>query len=107
MTIYGDNNSLTELAELFTGNVKVMQIIKNIKNIVKSLPSGTDYIIDVSDVDCYEYHSGLIFSAYSAKYTSALAKGGVLKILLQASVKRGQRLGLHLTCEGSYLLGNL
>jgi len=27
-------------------------------------------------VDCYEYHSGLIFSAYSAKYTSALAKGG-------------------------------
>ena len=76
LTIYGDKNALKELAELFKENFKVTNRIKNINNIVKSLPSGTNYIIDVSDVDCYEYHSGLIFSAYSPKYTSPLAKGG-------------------------------
>ena len=93
LTIYGDNNALKELAELFAGNIKVIQTIKNIKNIVKSLPSGTDYIIDVSDVDCYEYHSGLIFSAYSAKYTSALAKGGRFENLTSSFGKKRPAVG--------------
>jgi ATP phosphoribosyltransferase regulatory subunit len=31
---------------------------------------------DFSDIRGYQYHSGLIFSAYSSNYSTAIAQGG-------------------------------
>lgn len=37
---------------------------------------GVEVIIDPTDTKTYDYHSGLIFSAYSQKYPKAIARGG-------------------------------
>ncbi len=37
---------------------------------------GVEVIIDPTDTKTYDYHTGLIFSAYSQKYPKAIARGG-------------------------------
>jgi ATP phosphoribosyltransferase regulatory subunit len=54
----------------------ILDRLKNLKKIMSALPASVKIIIDLSDVDFYEYHSGFIFSAYSSKFTSPVAKGG-------------------------------
>ena len=40
------------------------------------MDTGIKISFDFSDIRGYQYHSGLIFSAYSANYSSAIAQGG-------------------------------
>ena len=76
MDMFGDDKSLKKIQEFFVGNRVILDRLKNLKKIMNALPSSVKIIIDLSDVDFYEYHSGFIFSAYSSKYTSPIAKGG-------------------------------
>ena len=76
LDIYGDIDSLTKLSQFFPKNKIVRNKITNIKLIQKSLPKNVNFNFDASDVDCYEYHSGLIFSVYSSQYKLPIAKGG-------------------------------
>ena len=40
------------------------------------IKTGVKISFDFSDIRGYQYHSGLIFSAYSSKYSTAIAQGG-------------------------------
>jgi len=76
MDMFGNDKSFKKIQEFFVGNRVILDRLKNLKKIMNALPSSVKIIIDLSDVDFYEYHSGFIFSAYSSKYTSPIAKGG-------------------------------
>ena len=76
MDMFGDDKSLKKIQEFFVGNKVILDRLKNLKKIMSALPASVKIIIDLSDVDFYEYHSGLIFSAYSSMFTSPIAKGG-------------------------------
>ena len=76
MDMYGDVRSIKKIQEFFASNKLILDRLKNLKKIINSLPSSIKIIIDLSDIEFYEYHSGFIFSAYSSKYTFPIAKGG-------------------------------
>lgn len=73
---YGDANVLKKLSSLFSKNPQIISKIKKLKKIADALSSQVQINFDLSDVDCYEYHSDLIFTAYSKSYNFPLAKGG-------------------------------
>ena len=74
---YGDKAILDEILKLFSGNKDVKLIIDQLKSLYDELIKEDIKIsFDFSDIRGYQYHSGLIFSAYSSNYSSAIAQGG-------------------------------
>jgi ATP phosphoribosyltransferase regulatory subunit len=75
--LYGDKNILNEILKLLPGNKNIKSTINKLKSLYEALIK-TDIKInfDFSDIRGYQYHSGLIFSAYSSKYSTAIAQGG-------------------------------
>ena len=74
---YGDKAILDEILKLFSGNKDVKLIIDQLKSLHDVLIKEDIKIsFDFSDIRGYQYHSGLIFSAYSPNYSVAIAQGG-------------------------------
>ena len=75
--LYGDKDVLDQVVKLIPGNNEIKSITDKLKSLYEVLIK-TDIKIsfDFSDIRGYQYHSGLIFSAYSPNYSSAIAQGG-------------------------------
>lgn len=74
---YGDKAILDEILKLIPNNKEVKFIIEKLKSLYDELiKEGIKISFDFSDIRGYQYHSGLIFSAYSSNYSTAIAQGG-------------------------------
>jgi len=75
--LYGDKNVLDQIVKLIPGNKEIKSSVDKLKSLYEILmDTGIKISFDFSDIRGYQYHSGLIFSAYSANYSSAIAQGG-------------------------------
>jgi ATP phosphoribosyltransferase regulatory subunit len=75
--LYGDKNVLNQIVKLIPGNKVIKSSVDKLKSLYEVLiDTGIKISFDFSDIRGYQYHSGLIFSAYSPSYSSAIAQGG-------------------------------
>jgi len=75
--LYGDKNVLDQIVKLIPGNKEIKSTVDKLKSLYEILmDTGIKISFDFSDIRGYQYHSGLIFSAYSPSYSSAIAQGG-------------------------------
>ena len=75
--LYGDKNVLNQIVKLIPGNKAIKSSVDKLKSLYEVLiDKGIKISFDFSDIRGYQYHSGLIFSAYSPSYSSAIAQGG-------------------------------
>tara|TARA_B100000787_G_C16180015_1_gene291253 strand:+ start:596 stop:1558 length:963 start_codon:yes stop_codon:yes gene_type:complete len=75
--LYGDKDVLDQIVKLIPGNNEIKSTIDNLKSLHEVLiKTDTKVSFDFSDIRGYQYHSGLIFSAYSPNYSTAIAQGG-------------------------------
>ena len=79
-TLHGDSRVLDEAATLFTGidpllNEALTQLHDIATTLQNTFPTQALYF-DLCELGGYDYHNGVIFSAYVAEHGEAIAKGG-------------------------------
>jgi len=77
MKLEGDTSVLNEALEVFNDLPEAKSAIEDLIKISTQLNS-TDIkvMIDLAELKAYEYHTGVVFSAYNENYSKALAQGG-------------------------------
>ncbi|WXT99857.1 MAG: ATP phosphoribosyltransferase regulatory subunit [Catillopecten margaritatus gill symbiont] len=77
ITLEGDANILEKATILFKDLPKAKVAIEDLTNINEQLnATGVEVVIDLAELKTYEYHTGVVFAAYNADYSKALAQGG-------------------------------
>ena len=77
LDMYGDKKVIKELLLLDSSNQDIKKIITDLDVLVESLGElDVKLSFDFSDIRGYQYHNGLIFSAYSKTFKSVVAQGG-------------------------------
>ena len=77
LEIYGDKSVLTDVVKLFPGDDKIKIIVEKLKIVCSELEKlSVKVSFDFSDIRGYQYHTGLIFSAYSKGFPSLISQGG-------------------------------
>ena len=75
--LYGDSSSIQGLKALCLQDSASDDLIKKLKIIsTKVAELGAKVTFDFSDIRGYQYHRGLVFSAYAKGFTSTIAQGG-------------------------------
>lgn len=75
--LYGDSSSIQGLKALYLKDSASDDLIKKLKIIsTKVAELGAKVTFDFSDIRGYQYHRGLVFSAYAKGFTSTIAQGG-------------------------------
>ncbi len=75
--LYGDVSILDQILKLIPESKVIESAINNLRDLYAHLSQDDIKIsFDFSDIRGYQYHSGLIFSAYSPDYSTAIAQGG-------------------------------
>lgn len=73
----GDSTILEQAMELFVEFPEACIAIKDLQAIDLQLKEkGIQAIYDLAELQTYEYHTGVVFSAYNENYSKALAQGG-------------------------------
>jgi len=73
----GDKKIIKELELLDSSSEEVQKIISDLDELVEKLENlDVKLSFDFSDIRGYQYHNGLIFSAYSKVFKSVIAQGG-------------------------------
>jgi len=77
MDLEGDSSILDEALIIFKENTEAIKSIQELISIDKKLSiDGVKVMYDLAELKSYEYHTGVVFSAYSSKFSKALALGG-------------------------------
>jgi ATP phosphoribosyltransferase regulatory subunit len=77
MQFEGGADVLNKAMKLFANFPDAQNAIKDLQIINKQLENkGIQAIYDLGELQTYEYHTGVVFSAYNEKYSKALAQGG-------------------------------
>jgi len=77
MKLEGNTSILGEALTVFNDLPEAKTAIEDLIRINEQLnTSGVSVIVDLAEIKAYEYHTGVVFSAYSEKYSKALAQGG-------------------------------
>ncbi|NYT26662.1 ATP phosphoribosyltransferase regulatory subunit [Candidatus Thiodubiliella endoseptemdiera] len=77
MQLEGDASVLEAASALFKNLPKAQAAIQDLTNISAQLNAAeVKVVFDLGELKTYEYHTGVIFSAYSENYSKALAQGG-------------------------------
>lgn len=77
LDMYGDKKIIKELELFGSSNEDIQKIITDLNVVVDNLEDlDVKLSFDFSEIRGYEYHNGLIFSAYSKLFKSAIAQGG-------------------------------
>lgn len=77
MKLEGDSATLEQAMELFVEFPEACIAIKDLQDIDQQLQEkGIQAIYDLAELQTYEYHTGVVFSAYNEDYSKALAQGG-------------------------------
>ena len=77
MTLEGGASVLDEARSIFNDIPEAKIAIEHLIKINLQLNmADVDVIIDLAELKAYEYHTGVVFSAYNENYSKALAQGG-------------------------------
>ncbi|KAA0445171.1 MAG: ATP phosphoribosyltransferase regulatory subunit [Candidatus Thioglobus sp.] len=77
MNLEGDSSVLDEALVLFKDLPGAQEAILDLTKIKQKLDSKEVKIVfDFAELKTYEYHTGVVFSAYNENYSKALAQGG-------------------------------
>jgi ATP phosphoribosyltransferase regulatory subunit len=77
MQLEGDQDILPKAIKIFKDIPKAILAIEDLIKISQNLKkTNIDLIIDFAEFKPYEYHTGIVFSAYNKNYPKALAQGG-------------------------------
>lgn len=77
LDMYGDKKIIKELELLGNSDEDIKKIITELKMVVDNLEDlDVKLSFDFSEIRGYQYHNGLIFSAYSKSFKSVIAQGG-------------------------------
>jgi len=106
INIYGDSKVLDELEKLDKDNSSFIESVKNLKIISEKIKQlNVDVTFDFSEIRGYQYHKGIIFTAYADGYTSAVAQGGRYDNLNELRGIKRPATGFSLDLR--YLINNL
>lgn len=79
LDLQGDIAVLDKAAKALPGSVEIKNAIKQLKLVTKTIQENNKDInihIDLADVHGYQYHTGLVYSAFVENAGRAIAKGG-------------------------------
>jgi ATP phosphoribosyltransferase regulatory subunit len=77
LDMYGDKAVIQELKSMGKDDKGFKKVISDLDALVGELEKlDVKLSFDFSDIRGYQYHSGLIFSAYSPRFKSVIAQGG-------------------------------
>ncbi len=77
MKLEGNSPILEQALDLFSEYPQALSAIKDLQAIDEKLQAkGIQATYDLAELKTYEYHTGVVFSAYNQNYSKALAKGG-------------------------------
>ena len=77
MQLEGELEVLDTALDVFKDFKPIYQKIQDLVQISQQLNlDETQIVIDLAELKAYEYHSGLVFSAYNEDYSKAIAQGG-------------------------------
>tara|TARA_B110000305_G_scaffold72788_1_gene81640 strand:- start:360 stop:1319 length:960 start_codon:yes stop_codon:yes gene_type:complete len=75
--LYGDESILKNLNKLLPDQSVANDVIKSLTRICENLKKmDVEISFDFSDIKGYQYHTGMVYSAYAKKFNSAVAQGG-------------------------------
>ena len=73
----GDAEVLDEALKVFKGMPSIIAAINDLKKLNDSFTDfDIELMFDLGEVKAYEYHDGIVFAAYSEKFSKAIAQGG-------------------------------
>jgi ATP phosphoribosyltransferase regulatory subunit len=74
---YGDESILKDLNTLLPDQVIANNVTKSLTAICENLKEmNVEISFDFSDIRGYQYHTGIVYSAYAQKFNTAVAQGG-------------------------------
>ena len=77
MKLEGDAGILDKALDVFGDLPEAKSAIEDLINISNQLNTAdVEVMIDFAELKAYEYHTGVVFSAYNEDYSKALAQGG-------------------------------
>ena len=75
--LYGDESILKDLNTLLPDQVVANNVTKSLTSICENLKEmNVEISFDFSDIRGYQYHTGIVYSAYAQKFNTAVAQGG-------------------------------
>jgi len=77
ISLDGDEKILDEALEVFKDMPTIIDAIDDLRKLNDFFKDyDTELMFDLGEVKAYEYHDGIVFAAYSKKYSKAIAQGG-------------------------------
>ena len=77
ISLDGDEKILDDALEVFEDMPSIIDAIDDLRKLNDFFKDyDTELMFDLGEVKAYEYHDGIVFAAYSEKYSKAIAQGG-------------------------------
>ena len=77
ISLDGDEKILDDALEVFKDMPSIIDAIDDLRKLNDFFKDyDTELMFDLGEVKAYEYHDGIVFAAYSEKYSKAIAQGG-------------------------------
>ena len=77
ISLDGDERVLDDALEVFKGMPLVIEAINDLRKLNDFFKRyDTELMFDLGEVKAYEYHDGIVFAAYTDKFSKAIAQGG-------------------------------
>ena len=77
ISLDGDEKILDKALEVFKDMPTIIDAIDDLRKLNDFFKDyDTELMFDLGEVKAYEYHDGIVFAAYSEKYSKAIAQGG-------------------------------
>ena len=77
ISLDGDEKILDDALEVFKDMPTIIDAIDDLRKLNDFFKDyDTELMFDLGEVKAYEYHDGIVFAAYSEKYSKAIAQGG-------------------------------
>ena len=68
---------LDDALEVFKGMPSIIELLMTLRKLNDFFTDyDTELMFDLGEVKAYEYHDGIVFAAYSEKFSKAIAQGG-------------------------------
>ena len=75
--LYGDESILKDLNQVLEDQAVANNVIKSLTSLCENLKKmDVEISFDFSDIRGYQYHTGIVYSAYAQKFNTAVAQGG-------------------------------
>jgi ATP phosphoribosyltransferase regulatory subunit len=106
LSMYGDSSVIRDLESLDSKDNVFAESAKKLEKISNNINSlGAGVTFDFADIRGYQYHKGIVFTAYADGFTSSVAQGGRYDNLNESLGLKRPATGFSLDLR--YLINNL